>query len=93
MLVGAVVEGARDPHAGRHRRLGLDREVGEHIAHGGLVGQRGPEGVTMAAVPHRLGNQAAHHPRDAVHRVDPRPDDLLDHERGAAALLAEDPRG
>src|ERR1700737_3182555 len=45
----------------------------------------------MARVPDCLGNNAAHHAGNGCQRVEPRPDQLLHHERRAAALLAQDP--
>src|SRR5256885_1029352 len=45
----------------------------------------------MACMPNRLGNNAAHHAGDSSQGVEPRPDQLLHHERRTAALLAQDP--
>ena len=45
-----LVVGARQPHRQHRRRLGLDREVGEHVAHQRLVDQRLAEGGAVGGV-------------------------------------------
>ena len=59
-LVVLLVVRAREPQRGRGRGLGLDREVGEHVEHQRLLGQRRAERGAPARVVDRLGDAAAH---------------------------------
>ena len=91
MLVLGGVERPGDAKRGVHRRLRFERQVGEDVEHRALGDQRRPEGVAVAAVPDRFGQDPPHHSRATEQRVQAGPDDLLDHDRGSPALLAEDP--
>ena len=88
-----LVVGAREPQRRRGRRLGLDREVGEHVDHQRLLGQPRAERAAVARVVDRLGDAAPHRRRAADDAVQPRVRDHLDDRRHAAALLAQQPRG
>ena len=81
-----------EPQRPGHRRLALEREVGQDGRHRGLVDQPAPEGLAVRGPVDRLGHAEAHHrrrPEDAVvagaadHRHD-RPH--------ATALLADERR-
>ena len=68
--------------------LGLDRQVGQHVAHQRLLGQRRAEGRAVAGVVHGLRGAPAHPGRRADQAVQT---GVVDHagDRGhAAALLA-----
>ncbi len=92
-LLGVLgVEGPSQAHGRSGRRLGLQRDVGEHVHHRRLLGERCAERRTVARVPDRLGDDPSHHSGDGRHRVKARPDQLLDDEGRAAPLLAEDLR-
>ena len=87
--VGGVV-GARDAQRGGGRGLGLELEVGEDVAHRGLVGEQAAEGRAVAGVVDGLRGPPADRGGRAEQAVEPRvvdhPDDRLD----AAALLADE---
>ena len=86
-----VVVGAGQAHRGDRRRLGLEREVGEHVAHQRLVGQQLAEGGAVGGVPGGLLDRDAHAGRGADHAVQPGVSDHLDDRGHAAALLAQAP--
>ena len=86
-----LVVGAREPQRRRGRRLGLDRQVGEHVDHQRLLGQARAERAAVAGVVDRLGDAAPHRRRAADDAVQPRVRDHLDDRRDAAALLAQQP--
>ena len=48
------VEGAREAEGEQHRRLALDREVGEHVLHQRLLGEPAAERDAMLARVQRL---------------------------------------
>ncbi len=87
-----LVVGAGQPHRRDRRRLGLDAEVGEHVAHQRLVDQLGAEGGTVGGVIERLDDAGAVAGGGADHAVEPGVVDHLDDRRHAAALLADHPR-
>ena len=72
ILVGvvAMVERAPDPHRQRQRRLGLDREVGEHRGHDRLVDEQRAEGVALPAMVDRLRDRRPHARGRADHAVE-----------------------
>ena len=52
--LGRLVVAARHPHRRDRRRLGLDRQVGEHVAHRRLLDEQCPERGAVAGVVDRL---------------------------------------
>ena len=88
-----AVGGAGHPHREHRGGLGLDREVGEHVAHQRLVDQIGAERLSVLGVVDGAGQAGAHAGRAAQCAVQPGEVDHLDDGRHAAALLADQPRG
>jgi hypothetical protein len=86
------VVGAREAHRQRGRRLGLDAQVGEHVAHERLVDQRPAERLAVLGVVRRVDDARAHARRRADHAVQARVADHLDDRRHAAAGLADHAR-
>ena len=89
---GDLVVGAGEAHRGDRRRLGLDAEVGEHVAHQRLVDQHLAEGGAVGGVVERLRDPGAVAGGGADHAVEPGVVDHLDDRRHAAALLADHAR-
>ena len=89
---GDLVVGAGQAHRRDRRRLGLDAEVGEDVAHQRLVDQLGAEGGAVGGVVERLGDAGAVAGGGADHAVEAGVVDHLDDRRHAAALLADHPR-
>jgi hypothetical protein len=87
------VQRRRQAEAQRRRRLALDREVGEHVLHQGLVDQQCPEGLTVPGVVRRLRERSADRRGRAQHAVQPGGVDHLDDRRHAAAGFADEPTG
>ncbi len=81
------------PHRDDGGGLGLDGEVGEHVAHQRLVDQVGAERLSMLGVVDGAGQAGAHAGGAAQRAVQPGEVDHLDDGRHAAALLADQPRG
>jgi hypothetical protein len=86
-----AVDGAGQPHRQHRRRLGLDREIGQDVAHGGLVGQRSAERAAVPGVVDRLGQRRAHPGGRADDAVQPGHGDHLDDRAHAVALVADEP--
>ena len=74
----APVVGAREPERGHRRRLRLDAEVGEHVLHQRLLGERLAEARAVRGVVGRLLDRLPHAGGGAEHAVEPRVDDHLD---------------
>ena len=89
---GRLVVGAREAHRERRRGLGLDAQVGEHVAHERLVGEPLAERAAVRRVPRRVGDAPAHAGGGADHAVQARVADHLDDRRHAAAGLADELR-
>ena len=88
--VGLVVA-ASNPERGRRRRLGLDREVGEHVLHRRLVDEQRAERRAMPGVMDRLQRAAPQARGPAEQAVEPGVVDHPDDRRHAAPLLADEP--
>ena len=86
-----LVVGARHPQRRDRGRLGLDRQVGQHVAHRRLLDERRAERRAVAGVVDRLERAAAHARGRAEQAVEPRVVDHPDDRRHAAALLADQP--
>ena len=86
------VVGAREAHRADRRRLGLDREVGEHVSHQRLVDQQRAERRALRGVVDRRGDPRAHPGGGAEAAVEAGVVDHLDDRRHAATLLADHPR-
>ena len=87
-VVGAGQAQRRD-----RRRLGLDREVGEDVAHQRLLAQLAAEDGAVGGVVDRLGDSGPHPGGAADHAVEPGVVDHLDDRPHAGALLADQPGG
>ena len=88
-VVPGFVVGAREAHRERRRGLGLQAEVGEHVAHQGLVDERLAERGAVRGVVGGLHDRGAHPGGGADHAVQARVADHLDDRRHAAAGLAD----
>src|SRR5205823_7435548 len=88
LVARPLVVGARQAEHGDRRRLGLDREIGEHVLHERLVGEKLPEGGAVGAVVGRLRDRLAHRGRRADHAVEAGVGYLLYYGWAAAPLLA-----
>src|SRR5438477_4495125 len=86
------VEGASQPQGAGRRRLGLDREVGEHVPHQRLLDKWLAERGALACVMDRRRGPPAKSGAGADHAVQPRVVDHVDDRRYAASLLADEPR-
>ncbi len=91
-LRAGLVVGAREAHREHRRGLGLDAQVGEHVAHQRLVDQQLAEGRAVGGVVGGGDDPRAHPRRAADHAVQAGVADHLDDRRHAAAGLAEHPR-
>ena len=87
------VGGTGHPHRDDGGGFGLDRQVGQHIAHQRLVNQIGAERLPVLGVMNGPGQAGAHAGRAAQCAVEPGEVDHLDDGRHTAALLADQPRG
>ena len=87
------VGGAGHPHRDDGGGLGLDGQVGQHVAHQRLVDQVLAERLSVLRVVDGAGQTAAHAGGAAQRAVEPGEVDHLDDGRHAAALLADQPRG
>ncbi len=87
------VVGARQAQGRDRRRLGLDRQVGEDVAHQRLLGQLAAEDRAVGRVVDRLGDPGPHSGGAAHHAVEPGVVDHLDDRPHPGALLADEPGG
>ena len=86
------VVGARQAHRQRGGGLGLEAQVGEHVAHQRLVDQRLAEGAAVGGVVGGVDHRRAHSGGGADHAVQARVADHLDDRRHAASGLAHHAR-
>ena len=86
MLV-AVFERLGKAHRQHHRRLALEREIGEHRAHQRLLREHAAEGFPLTRVRQCLHRALANDGGTADHAVQPRVAGHLDDRRDAATLL------
>ena len=87
-----LVVRTRQAHRQRGRGLGLQAQVGEHVAHQRLVDQRLAERAAVGGVMCRADDARAHAGGGADHAVQARVADHLDDRRHAAAGLADHAR-
>ena len=83
----------RRPHTQRQRQraLNLELQVGENIAHQGLIQQPSAEGLAARRVIDGLCHSLALRRGGADHTIKPRHSHHLDNRRYPAALIADHP--
>ena len=86
------VVGAGEAQGERGRRLGLDRQVREHVRHKWLLDEPPVEDAPVRRVKQRLGERLAHQRGAADRAVEARVVDHLHDGRQPSALFAEEPR-
>ena len=86
-----MVEGAGDAKTHGDRRLGLDRQIREHVPHDRLIDQLSPESASLRAMVDRLAGRHPQPRRGAEHAIETRQGDHFDDRRHAAAFLADHP--
>jgi hypothetical protein len=87
----APVDRAGQPQRQQRRRLRLDRQVGQHVPHGRLVGEHPAERAAVTGVVDRLPERGPHAGRRADHAVQPGHRHHLDDRPDALALGPDQP--
>ncbi|KAF1858516.1 hypothetical protein Lal_00015033 [Lupinus albus] len=91
---GAVrprVEAAREAQRERRRRFRFQRQVGQHVLHQWLLGQRAPERAAPARMVQRVAQRGAHDAGRAQHAIEARVAAHFEDRGNAASLLADQP--
>ena len=88
----AAVERAGQPQQQHRRRFGLEREVGQHVAHQRLIDEQRAERAPVARVVRGLRERLAHQRCGTGDAVEPGVVHHLDDRRDAASLVADPQR-